>query len=347
MYRNWVELIRPKKVEIVKESAYYGKLNIEPLERGFGTTLGNALRRVLLSSIRGAAVTSVRIKGVSHEFQTVPGVVEDVSELILNLKQLVLHMDGETPRVITVDAVGPTVVKGKDIQHGPEVQVINEDAVIATLGKDAELHMEMTVKKGFGYKPAVKNKVEDAPVGEIAIDSIFTPIRKVNYVVTNARVGQDTDYDRLVMEIWTNGAIRPSDAVGLAAKILKEYLQVFINFDESVLDSFSAANEPGAEPQKATQDDHVDNNYLIREIEELDLSVRARNCLTAAGIKYVGDLVQMTEQELLKTKNFGRKSYKEIKELLTDMGLSLGMKLQEGWNSGLSSKEGESNETPQ
>ena len=343
MYKNWVELIKPKKIEVVKETAEYGKLNIEPLERGFGTTLGNALRRVLLSSIRGAAVTAVRIEGanheqVQHEFQTVPGVAEDVAELILNLKQLVLRMDGETPREISIDAKGPTVVTGKDIQHGPEVDVVSEDAVIATLGKGAELHMTMTVKKGFGYKPAVKNKVEDAPVGEIAIDSIFAPIRKVNYVVTNARVGQDTDYDRLVMEIWTNGAIRPSDALGLAAKILKEYLQVFINFDEAAVEEFSREMEP-QEVVSAAPVVQANSNYLLREIDELALSVRARNCLTAAGIKRVGDLVQMTEAELLKTKNFGRKSYKEIKELLTDMGLSLGMKLQEGWDSGAATED--------
>ncbi len=334
MYRNWVELVKPKSVEIVKETPSYGKFNIEPLERGFGTTVGNALRRVLLSSIRGAAVTAIRVEGADHEkaqheFQSIPGVVEDVSEIVLNLKQLVLRMEGEEPRVISVHAKGPGTVTGKDIEHGSEVQVVSEDTVIATLNKNAELHMEMIVKKGFGYRPALKNKDEDAPVDQIAIDSIFTPIRKVNYVVTNARVGQETDYDRLVMEVWTNGAIQPSDAIGLAAKIVKEYMQIFINFDDSAFDRFSKPVERHEESEEPIS--YSGNENLYKEIEELDLSVRARNCLTAAGIKMVGDLVQMSEQELLKTKNFGRKSYKEIKELLSDMGLSLGMKLH-GWD---------------
>jgi len=335
MYRNWVEQIRPKSVEVVKETSDYGKFNIEPLERGFGTTLGNSLRRVLLSSVRGAAVIGVRIQGarqeaVQHEFQTIPGVLEDVSELILNVKQLALRMDDEGSHMISINEKGPKVVTGKDIEHGPEIKVISEDAVIATLSKNAELHMEMEVKKGFGYVPSTKNKNEDAAVDQIAIDSIFTPIRKVNYVVTNARVGQETDYDRLVMEVWTNGAISPSDALGLSAKVMKEYLQIFINFDETMLDKFTNQVEPKIDDGEPVE--HSGNDNLYREIDELDLSVRARNCLTSAGIRLVGDLVQMSEQELLKTKNFGRKSYREIKDLLNDMGLSLGMKLH-GWTS--------------
>lgn len=335
MYRNWVELIKPKSVEIVKETPVYGKFNIEPLERGFGTTLGNSLRRVLLSSVRGAAITAVRIEGahqeaVQHEFQAIPGVVEDVSELILNLKQLSLRMDDEGTHTISLNGKGPKTLTGKNIEHGPEIKVINEDAVIATLSKNAELHMEMVVKKGFGYIPSTKNKDEDAPVDQIAIDSIFTPIRKVNYVVTNARVGQETDYDRLVMEVWTNGAVLPSDALGLAAKVLKEYLQIFINFDETILDQFSKQVDKHDDEIEPVS--HPGNDNLYREINELELSVRARNCLTSAGIRLVGDLVQMSEQELLKTKNFGRKSYREIKDLLNDMGLSMGMKLH-GWTS--------------
>jgi len=239
-------------------------------------------------------------------------------------------MEDDGPHTMTLNAKGPKALTGKDIEHGPEITIISEDAVIATLSKDAEINIEMVVKKGFGYRPSIKNKVDDAPVDQIAIDSIFTPIRKVNYFVTNARVGQETDYDRLVMEVWTNGAILPVDALGLSAKVMKEYMQIFINFDEAIFDQFSRQVE--AKPDENEPAAQSTNDNLYREIEALELSVRARNCLTAAGIKYVGDLVRMTESELLKTKNFGRKSYREIKDLLNDMGLSMGMKLT-GWNS--------------
>lgn len=330
MHRNWRELIRPRAILVDSETLTpkYGKFTAEPLERGFGITLGNALRRILLSTIRGAAITAVRFEGVMHEFSTLPDVVEDVSEIVLNLKGVDLKMLTEGPKLIHVRLEGERKVTAGDLFPGPEVISTNPEHHIATLGPSAVLDMELTVKEGFGYQPAEKNKDPNAPVGTIAIDAMFTPVRKVNYRVTNARVGQQTDYDRLTMEIWTNGAIEPRDAMAIAAKILKEQVQVFINFDEGPEDLI--VQPPVGMGQEVAQRGPSEGSMevLYRLVEELDLSVRAQNCLQNAGIKYVGELVQKTEQEMLKTRNFGRKSLKEIKDVLSELGLSLGMRIE-------------------
>ncbi len=328
MQRNWRELIRPRSV-VVDESSLtdrYGKFVAEPLERGFGTTIGNSLRRVLLSSIRGAAVTAVKIDGVLHEFSTIPEVVEDVSEICLNLKGVDLKMDGEEPRLVHARFEGERVVTAADIFTGNDVVTTNPDHVVCNMGPGATLDIELTVKHGFGYVRAERNKDASAPVGTIPIDSIFTPIRRVNYRVSNARVGQMTDYDRLNLEVWTNGAVLPVDAVGIAAKIIKEQVKVFINFEEHEEDLGSAVVTGGDEAGLGGEIGQT-QEVLYRLVEELDLSVRAQNCLQNAGIKYVGELVQRTEQEMLKTRNFGRKSLKEIKDVLADLELTLGMRL--------------------
>jgi len=318
--RNWKQLIKPRRVEIQADSATaeYGKFVAEPLERGFGTTLGNALRRVLLSSLQGAAITSVRIEGVQHEFSTIPGVLEDVTDIVLNLKEVRLRMHSPEPRTISLSAKGPKRVTAGDIETDPMVDVLNRDHHIAELSDNATLRMEMTVRMGKGYVPAERNLEEGTPIGTIPIDAIFSPVRKVNFTVSNARVGQQTDFDRLTLEIWTDGSILPADALAYAAKILKDQLTVFINFDEEV-----------EMPEEApSRDEVLANENLYRPVEELELSVRAFNCLKNADIKYIGELVQKTEQEMLKTKNFGKKSLNEIKEVLQEMGLSLGMKLE-------------------
>ncbi|HNZ02635.1 MAG TPA: DNA-directed RNA polymerase subunit alpha [Myxococcota bacterium] len=328
MQRNWRELIRPRSV-VVDESSLtdrYGKFVAEPLERGFGTTIGNSLRRVLLSSIRGAAVTAVKIDGVLHEFSTIPEVVEDVSEICLNLKGVDLKMDGEEPRLVHARFEGERVVTAGDIFTGNDVVTTNPDHVVCNMGPGATLDIELTVKHGFGYVRAERNKDASAPVGTIPIDSIFTPIRRVNYRVSNARVGQMTDYDRLNLEVWTNGAVLPVDAVGIAAKIIKEQVKVFINFEEHEEDVGAAVVTGGDETGLGAEVGQT-QEVLYRLVEELDLSVRAQNCLQTAGIKYVGELVQRTEQEMLKTRNFGRKSLKEIKDVLADLDLTLGMRL--------------------
>ncbi len=328
MQRNWRELIRPRSV-VVDESSLtdrYGKFVAEPLERGFGTTIGNSLRRVLLSSIRGAAVTAVKIDGVLHEFSTIPEVVEDVSEICLNLKGVDLKMDGEEPRLVHARFEGERVVTAGDIFTGNDVVTTNPDHVVCNMGPGATLDIELTVKHGFGYVRAERNKDASAPVGTIPIDSIFTPIRRVNYRVSNARVGQMTDYDRLNLEVWTNGAVLPVDAVGIAAKIIKEQVKVFINFEEHEEDVGAAVVTGGDETGLGAEVGQT-QEVLYRLVEELDLSVRAQNCLRNAGIKYVGELVQRTEQEMLKTRNFGRKSLKEIKDVLADLDLTLGMRL--------------------
>lgn len=322
IYKNWRNLIRPRFLEIEKDShtGTYGKFTAKPLERGFGLTLGNALRRILLSSLQGAAVVSVKIEGVLHEFSTVPGVKEDVTNIILNLKELKLKLlEGESA-TMTLNAKGPGVVKASDIETGGRVEILNGDHEIATLGEDGKLTIEMNVKMGKGYLLAEQNKTGDTPVGTIFIDSHFAPIERVNYTVTNARVGQATDYDRLTLEVWTNGSVLPEDSVAIAAKILKEQLQIFINFEE------------GLEPEEeiTIEETPAVNENLNRRVEELELSVRSANCLQNANIKYIGELVQKTESEMLKTKNFGRKSLNEIKEILHEMGLGLGMKI-ESW----------------
>jgi len=320
MYKNWRDLIKPKKLQVEAESSTdtYGKFYAEPFERGFGTTLGNSLRRVILSSLQGAAITSVRIKGVLHEFSAIPEVTEDVTDIILNLKGVRFKMHGQDPRTIRIIHKGEGVVKAGDIITDPNVEVLNPDHHIATCSSDANLEMEMVVKMGKGYVSADRNRDEKAPVGTIPIDSIFTPIVKVNFTVTNARVGQITDYDKLTLEVWTDGSVRPDDAVAYAAKILKEQLTIFINFDEEA--------EPSEEVVVVEEREKLNEN-LYRSVEELELSVRSANCLKNAGIKLIGELVSRTEAEMLKTQNFGRKSLNEIKDILADMGLTLGMKI--------------------
>lgn len=320
MYKNWRDLIRPKKLQVEEESltSSYGKFYAEPFERGFGTTLGNSLRRVLLSSLQGAAIASVRIKGVLHEFSAIPGVTEDVTDIILNLKGVRLKMHGNESRTIRVIHKGPGVVRAGDIIADPNVEVLNPDHHIAVCSNDANLEMEMVVKMGKGYVPADRNRDEKAPIGTVPIDSIFSPITKVNFMVANARVGQMTDYDKLAVEVWTDGSVKPDDAVAYAAKILKEQLQIFINFDEEA--------EPLTGEEIEEEKEKINEN-LYRSVEELELSVRSANCLKNAGIKLIGELVMKTEAEMLKTQNFGRKSLNEIKDVLADMGLTLGMKL--------------------
>jgi DNA-directed RNA polymerase subunit alpha len=320
MYKNWRDLIRPKKLQVEAESYTntYGKFYAEPFERGFGTTLGNSLRRVILSSLQGAAITSVKIKGVLHEFSAIPGVTEDVTDIILNLKGVRFKMHGQEARTIRVIHKGEGVVKAGDIVTDPNVEVLNPDHHIAICSKDANLEMDMVVKMGKGYVPADRNRDEKSPVGTIPIDSIFTPVIKVNFNVTNARVGQITDYDKLTLEVWTDGSVQPEDAVAYAAKILKEQLTIFINFDEEA--------EPTEEVEVEEEREKLNEN-LYRSVEELELSVRSANCLKNAGIKLIGELVSRSEAEMLKTQNFGRKSLNEIKDILADMGLTLGMKL--------------------
>jgi DNA-directed RNA polymerase subunit alpha len=316
--KNWQELIRPTKIEIEKKESTYVKFSTEPFERGYGVTIGNSLRRVLLSSIMGAAITSVWIDSVDHEFSTVRGVKEDVTEMILNLKKVVIRMTDDRPALLKIDVKGKREVKAGDITHDGGVEVINPDLHIATLSSDAKLYMEMKARLGRGYQPSEQN-VEDAdPIGTVPIDAIFSPIRKVSYSVTQARVGRRTDYDKLSMEIWTDGSVDPLDALSFAAKIIKEQMRIFINFDE--VEEAEAGEERGQEKTDF-------NENLYRSVDELELSVRSANCLKNADIKYIGELVQKTEQEILMTKNFGRKSLNEIKEILSCMGLRLGLKL--------------------
>lgn len=316
--KNWRDLIRPKALDVDKESltGAYGKFVAKPLERGFGLTLGNSLRRVLLSSLQGAAVTAVKIDGVVHEFTPINDVKEDVSEIILNLKEVRFKLHAEQATVI-IDKAGPGEVTAADIIVSEQIEVLNPEQHIATVGKGGKLRAEITIARGRGYRPAENNKSEDMPVGWIPVDSFFSPIRRVNYTVTQSRVGQRTDFDKLTMEVWTDGSVNPEDAVSLGSKILKDQLSVFLNFEE----------EP--EPVAEIKEEHGGgfNPNLYRSVEELELSVRSANCLQNANIKYIYELVQKTEGEMLKTKNFGRKSLNEIKDILGEMGLSLGMKL--------------------
>ncbi len=322
MYRNWETLIKPKAMEVEKETlgSNYGRIHVEPLERGFGITIGNSLRRILLSSLQGAAISAVQIKGVLHEFSTIPGVREDVTDIILNIKEVCVKLHSDGPETLHLKVKKPGVVKAADIQVNPNVEILNPEHVLANLSEDGELEVEMVVKRGRGYVPAERNREEGQPIGMIPIDALFSPIQKVNYNVTHTRVGQVTDYDRLTMEVWTNGSLAPADAIAYAAKILKEQVSVFINFDEG-----QVAPKPEAQEEKSTL-----NENLFKSVDELELSVRSANCLKNANIHFIGDLVQKTEAEMLKTKNFGRKSLNEIKEIITEMGLSLGMKL-ENW----------------
>jgi DNA-directed RNA polymerase subunit alpha len=321
MHRNWTELIKPKHIELLGGSNINQKATIiaQPLERGFGHTLGNALRRVMLSSLQGAAVTSVKIEGVLHEFSTVPGVLEDVTDIILNIKELAIRMSTYEPRTIRLfaDTEGP--VKAGLIQCGHDIEILNPDHHIATLNKTGKLEITMHVATGKGYQRADQKVVDEQnTIGEIPIDSSFNPVKRVAYRVENARVGQQTDHDKLIMEIETNGVVTPEDAVALAAKILQDQLNPFINFDDIPMED---ASERDSKPQW--------NPYLFRKVDELELSVRSANCLKNDDIVYIGDLVQKTEAEMLKTPNFGRKSLNEIKEVLEEMDLSLGMILEE------------------
>jgi DNA-directed RNA polymerase subunit alpha len=322
--KNWKALIKPKRLEVEEETLtdYYGKFVVEPLERGFGMTLGNSLRRILLSSLQGAAITAMRIEGSLHEFSVLPGVKEDVTDLILNLKEVVCKLHAPGPKSVRIEVEGEKEVTAADIITDADVEVINPQQHIAILGKGATLKMEMTIKMDKGYVTAEKNKEEDMPIGTIPIDAIFTPIKKVNYTVTNARVGQITDYDKLTFEVWTNGTIKPDDAVALAAKILKEQLSIFINFEEP-------AEELPSEDDEETRKKKLEDlrEKLTKSVDELELSVRSANCLKNANIQYISELVQKTEQDILQTKNFGRKSLNEIKEVLKGMGLQLGMNI--------------------
>lgn len=320
MYMNWQEMIRPEKVQVTSKSTY-GKFVCEPLERGFGITIGNSLRRIILSSLYGSAIVAVKFDTVMHEFSVIPGVLEDVSEIILNLKEVRFKVVYAEPKTVHINVIGEgKVTAGDIISDDGRCEVLNPDAHIATLSKKAKLDITMTVKAGKGYSLSEANKDEDVPLGTIPIDAVFSPIKRVNYVVGNSRVGQKTDYDKFTLEVWTDGSILPEDAVAYAAKILKEQLTIFINFDEEI--------EPEAEKKVDELQEPQFNENLHRSVDELELSVRSANCLKNADILNIYQLVSKTEAEMLKTKNFGRKSLNEIKEVLSEMGLSLGMKLE-------------------
>jgi DNA-directed RNA polymerase subunit alpha len=333
MHRNWQDLITPKNLETEACSETYGKFVAKPLERGYGLTLGNSLRRVLLSSLNGAAIVAIRIVGVDHEFSTIPGVKEDVTDLILNLKQVNMRYRGNGDATVKLKASGQGVITAGQIETSGDVEILNPEQVIAHLDADGKLDMEMVVRLGRGYVSAEANRSEELPVGMISIDSIFAPVRRVSYSVSNARVGQMTDYDKLTLEVWTNGAERPDDALAYAAKILKEQLTIFVNFDE--VEEDNAARAAASAPATVAMNDN-----LYKEVSTLELSVRAANCLENANIKFIGELVTRSEAEMLKTKNFGRKSLNEIKDLLAEMGLSLGMKIDGFDPSTLRSRDG-------
>ena len=318
LQKNWTELIKPSKLEVSPgvDPTRVATIVADPLERGFGLTLGNALRRILMSSLQGAAVTSIQIEGVLHEFSSIPGVREDVTELVLNVKLIELRMSGEGPKRMRLSAEGPGEVTAKMIETGHDIEIMNPDLVLCTLDAGASLRMEFTVQTGKGYVPATQYRPEDAPIGLIPVDSIFSPVRKVSYKVDNTRVGRVTDYDKLTMQIETNGSVTPDDAVALAARILQDQFQLFINFDE-----------PDQDVQPSAASDLPFNKNLLRKVDELGLSVRSANCLKNDNIVYIGDLVQKTEAEMLRTPNFGRKSLNEIKEVLSQMGLHLGMEI--------------------
>jgi DNA-directed RNA polymerase subunit alpha len=309
--KNWLELIRPKKplVEHGFDANRRATLIAEPLERGFGMTLGNALRRVLLSSLQGAAITAVQIDGVVHEFSSIPGVREDVTDMVLNLKQVAIRMRGEGPKRVMLKADAAGEVKASAIQTVSDMEILNPDHVICTLDEGASIRMELTINNGKGYVPAEQNRPDDAPIGLIAIDAIYSPVKRVAYRVENTREGQVLDYDKLIIEVETNGAIRPEDAIAYAARILQDQLQIFITFEEPDLPF---------------------NPALLKKVDELELSVRSANCLKNDNIVYIGDLIQKSEAEMLRTPNFGRKSLNEIKEVLATMGLHLGMAV-ENW----------------
>jgi len=315
---NWQQLIKPTKLDIVPglDPERTATIVAEPLERGFGLTLGNALRRVLLSSLQGAAVTAVQIDSVLHEFSSIPGVREDVTDIVLNIKSIGLRMHAEGPKRMTLKKEGPGDVKAGDIEAGADIEIMNPELVICHLDKGAKLNMELTVETGKGYVAATQNRPEDSPIGLIPVDAVFSPVRKVSYKIDNTRVGQVTDHDKLSVEVSTNGAVTPDDAVALAARILQDQLQLFINFED-----------PEVKKAVEEQDDLPFNRNLLRKVDELELSVRSANCLKNDNIIYIGDLVQKSEADMLRTPNFGRKSLNEIKEVLGHMGLHLGMEI--------------------
>ena len=318
LQKNWQELIKPSKLEVVpgNDPARRASVVAEPLERGFGLTLGNALRRILLSSLQGAAVTAIQIDGVLHEFSSIPGVREDVTDIVLNIKSMGLKMMAEGPKRMILKATGPGEVKASQIETGSDIEIMEPDLVICHLDNNATLSMELVVENGKGYVAATQNRPDDSPIGLIPIDAVFSPVRKVAYKVENTRVGQDTDYDKLFLDVSTNGAVTPEDAVALAARILQDQLQLFINFEE-----------PSREVVEESRDELPFNRNLLRKVDELELSVRSANCLKNDNIIYIGDLVQKTEADMLRTPNFGRKSLNEIKEVLSQMGLHLGMEI--------------------
>ena len=320
----WKGFQKPKRLATDASSLTdkYGMFWAQPFERGFGTTIGNSLRRVLLSSIEGAAITAVKVEGVLHEFQSIPGVVEDATDIILNLKQIPFKLSGDGPKAIYLRAEQPGIVTSGMIEADGDVEVLDKDVYIATVSEGGKLDMEMRLKRGRGYISADKNFDDDLGLGFIPIDSVHSPVRKVNYAVEAARLGQITDYDKLTLEVWTNGSVTPGDAIGLSAKLLKDHMNIFINFEEEME---SASQSEDRKPE-------IRNEYLNRSVEELELSVRSYNCLKNANIQSIGELVQKTENEMLKTKNFGRKSLNEIKEILGTMGLGLGMKIDEHGN---------------
>ena len=320
----WKGVQKPKRLEVDNENLtdIFGRFMAQPFERGFGTTVGNALRRVLLSSIEGAAISAIRVEGVLHEFSPIPGAMEDTTDLILNLKRVPLKMHVEHPKTLLLKTSEAGEVRAKHITPDPDVEILDPEAYIATLGQGSTLSVEMRVKQGRGYVSADKNFDEDLAIGWIPVDSVHSPVKKVNYFVENARVGQATDYEKLTLEVWTNGAVSPRDAVGLASKLMKDHLTMFINIDE---DDDEVSGETPVEISEA--DREVWYEKLGKSVDEMELSVRSYNCLKNANIRTIGELVQKTEGEMLKTKNFGRKSLNEIKEILAGMGLSLGMKL--------------------
>jgi len=319
----WRGFQKPKRLAAEAETLTerFGRFQAQPFERGFGTTIGNALRRVLLSSIEGAAITAVKIEGVLHEFQSIQGVVEDATDIILNLKQIPFKLNGDGPKAIYLRADQAGVVTSGMIEADSDVEILDKEVYIATVSEGGKLDMEMRLKRGRGYVSADKNFDEDLGIGFIPIDSVHSPVRKCNYVVDAARLGQITDYDKLTLEVWTNGSVTPTDAIGLGAKLLKDHMNIFINFEEPMEQEIHEERKP-----------EIRNENLNRSVEELELSVRSYNCLKNANIQTIGELVQKTEAEMLKTKNFGRKSLNEIKEILASMGLSLGMKIDEHGN---------------
>ncbi|MBO9670897.1 MAG: DNA-directed RNA polymerase subunit alpha [Sphingobium sp.] len=330
--KNWQELKKPNSLEIKAggDPKRRATFTAEPLERGFGLTLGNALRRVLLSSLQGAAVTSIKIENVLHEFSSLAGVREDVTDIVLNVKQIALKMEGEGPKRLQLSATGPTEVKAGDIAVSGDIQVMNPDLVICHLDEGASFNMELVANTGKGYVPAVANRPADAPIGLIPVDALYSPVRQVAYKVENARIGQELDYDRLNLTVETDGTVTPEDAVAYAARILQDQLQLFVHFEDALPTAGPSAGAAGAAAEEGEGDTNQINRYLLKKVDELELSVRSANCLKNDNIIYIGDLVQKTEAEMLRTPNFGRKSLNEIKEVLSSMGLRLGMDIP-GW----------------